>query len=233
MNSSSPELILASASPRRRELLSYLGVPFRVIATDAEEQDTPPPQVILDRLPPARVPLRFHPTLLAWRKADAACAEAPDSVIIGADTIVVLDGDVLTKPRDPEHARALLRRLSGRTHTVYTGLAVLDGPAGTTQLDLVASEVAIADLTDDQIARYVATGEPLDKAGAYGIQGLGGRLVREVSGSYTCVVGLPLVELRRLLVAAGIIGLADPTEAYRRWLGAQGKEPLPCPPTFP
>src|SRR5438874_4417118 len=122
VKSSSPELILASASPRRRELLSYLGVPFRVIATDAEEQDTPPPQAILDRLPPARVPLRFHPTLLAWRKADAACAEAPGSVIIGADTIVVLDGDVLTKPRDPEHARALLRRLSGWTHTVYTGL---------------------------------------------------------------------------------------------------------------
>src|SRR5213075_2240958 len=113
-------------------------------------------------------PLATHPTLLAWRKADAACAESPDSVIIGADTIVVLDGDVLGKPRDPTHARTMLRRLSGRTHTVYTGLAVLglaigDGGLGTahppstqypvlnTQLDLVASEVLIADLSDAEI----------------------------------------------------------------------------------
>ena len=97
----------------------------------------------------------------------------------------------------------------------------------------MASEVTIAELNDAEIAAYVATGEPLDKAGAYGIQGLGGRLVRAVVGSYTCVVGLPLVETHRLLVAAGVAGVSEPAEAYRRWLGAQGKEPLPCPPTFP
>ena len=100
-------------------------------------------------------------------------------------------------------------------------------------LDLVSSEVTIAELNDAEIAAYVATGEPLDKAGAYGIQGLGGRLVRVVVGSYTCVVGLPLVETYRLLIAAGVTGLSEPAEAYQRWLGAQGKEPLPCPPTFP
>ena len=102
-----------------------------------------------------------------------------------------------------------------------------------TQLDLVASDVAIADLTDAEIDAYVATGEPMDKAGAYGIQGLGGRLVRGVAGSYTCVVGLPLVAIHRMLSAAGYAQLTDPNEAYMRWLNSQGKEPLSCPPTFP
>jgi septum formation protein len=189
------------------------------------------------------VPLATHPTLLAWRKADAACAESPNSVIIGADTIVVLDGDVLGKPRDQSHARAMLRRLSGRTHTVYTGLAVLRSaadnlpstqyPVPDIQLDLVASDVVIAELTDAEIDAYVATGEPMDKAGAYGIQGLGGRLVRSVAGSYTCVVGLPLVAIHRLLSVAGYTQLVDPTKAYMHWLDSQGKEPLSCPPTFP
>ena len=226
-------LILASGSPRRRELLGFLNVPFRVIATDAEEQDISPPPAIAALIPPARLPRTDHPTLRAWRKVQAACAEAPDGVIIGADTIVVLDGDVINKPRDAAHARALLRQLSGQTHTVYTGLIVLNAQTGNVLAELVASTVVIADLSDAQIAAYVATGEPLDKAGAYGIQGLGGRLVREVVGSYTCVVGLPLVKLHALLVAAGVTGMSDPTEAYRRWLGAHGKEPLPCPPTFP
>lgn len=252
MNAAPPTLILASASPRRRELLGFLGVPFSAISTDGEEHDTPPPHAVVAGLPPAPLSLAGHPTLLAWRKAHAACAEVQQGVIIGADTIVVLDRDVLGKPHHADHARALLRRLSGRRHTVYTGLAVLKKDFGDSRLDiqngvdanlqtpishlyleLVASEVTIAELSDAEIAAYVETGEPLDKAGAYGIQGLGGRLVREVVGSYTCVVGLPLVETHRLLIAGGVTGLLEPAEAYRRWLGAQGKEPLPCPPTFP
>jgi septum formation protein len=244
------ELLLASASPRRRELIGLLGQSFRTMANDGEERDSAPPPAVVAALPACPVPLATHPTLLAWRKADAACAEAPASVIIGADTIVVLDGDVLGKPRDQAHARAMLRRLSGRTHTVYTGIAVMglaigdrrlksarspdtQYPTPNTQLDLVASDVVIAELTDAEIEAYVATGEPMDKAGAYGIQGLGGRLVRSVAGSYTCVVGLPLVTTHRLLSEAGYTQLADPTEAYMRWLESQGKEPLPCPPTFP
>src|SRR4051794_34019017 len=159
------ELVLASASPRRRELLGWLGQPFRAVANDGEDRDSPPPPAIIAALPACPVPLATHPTLLAWRKADAACADSPNSVIIGADTIVVLDGDVLGKPRDQSHARAMLRRLSGRTHTVYTGLAVLglgirdwglgtahrpstQYPVPSTQLDLVASDVVIAELTD-------------------------------------------------------------------------------------
>jgi len=237
------ELLLASASPRRRELLGWLGQPFRAVANDGEDRDSPPPPAIVAALPACPVPLATHPTLLAWRKADAACADSPNSVIIGADTIVVLDGDVLGKPRDQAHARSMLRRLSGRTHTVYTGLAVIglaadnlpstEYPVPTIQLDLVASDVVIAELTDAEIDAYVATGEPMDKAGAYGIQGLGGRLVRSVAGSYTCVVGLPLVAVHQLLSVAGYTQLADPTEAYMRWLESQGKEPLSCPPTFP
>jgi septum formation protein len=237
------ELLLASASPRRRELLSLLGQPFHAVANDGEERDSPPPPALIAALPACPVPLETHPTLLAWRKADAACADSPDSVIIGADTIVVLDGDVLGKPRDQAHARTILRRLSGRTHTVYTGLAVMglangnvpntQFPIPSTQLDLVASDVVLAELTDAEIDAYIATGEPMDKAGAYGIQGLGGRLVRSVAGSYTCVVGLPLAAIHRLLSVAGYTQLTDPTEAYMRWLESQGKEPLSCPPTFP
>jgi septum formation protein len=235
-------VILASASPRRRELLGFFGVPFRSVSNDGEERQDAPPEALVAALPAAPLALHTHPSLLAWRKVDAACAETPDGVIIGADTIVVLDGKVLGKPRDAAHARDMLRSLSGRSHTVYTGLAVLRErttdwasaiQAQHLRLDLVSSQVTIAELSDAQIAAYVATGEPLDKAGAYGIQGLGGRLVRDVVGSYTCVVGLPLVELYRLLTASGISGLSDPTDAYLRWLGAQGKEPLPCPPTFP
>jgi septum formation protein len=243
------ELLLASASPRRRELLGLLGQPFRAVSNDGEERDSPPPSAVVAALPACPVPLATHPTLLAWRKADAACTESPGSVIIGADTIVVLDGDVLGKPRDQVHARTMLRRLSGRTHTVYTGLAVigqelgvgswgsgmsqLPTPNSQLLLDLVASDVVIAELTDAEIDTYVATGEPMDKAGAYGIQGLGGRLVRSVAGSYTCVVGLPLGTIHRMLSVAGYTQLTDPTEAYKRWLESQGKEPLSCPPTFP
>ena len=232
---SSPPLVLASASPRRRELLAYLGVPFRIIATDAEEHEHDPPAEIVAALPPLALPLFDHPTLRAWRKAHAACASAPDSVIIGADTIVALEGTVLNKPVDPDDARRMLRRLAGKTHTVYTGLAVIDARRADSSplLDLVASQVSIAPLSDADIDAYVATGEPLDKAGAYGIQGLGGQLVHAVTGSYTCVVGLPLVETYRILSAAGIRGLRDPVEGYRRWLRDQGKETPSCPSTLP
>jgi septum formation protein len=246
-------LVLASASPRRRELLAWLGAEFEAIATAGEEHEHPPPPEVLAALPPCPVPQATHPTLLAWRKAIAACADAPGSVIIGADTIVVLGEDVLGKPRDTAQAREMLRRLSGKTHTVYTGITVLqpkpqssdrlrhagaafsvaEYPGIQVSLGLEASDVLVAELSDAEIAEYVATGEPMDKAGAYGIQGLGGRLVRAVAGSYTCVVGLPLAATHRLLADAGYTQLIDPTEAYRRWLEAQGKEPLPCPPTFP
>lgn len=227
-----PSILLASGSPRRRELLGYLGVAFQPYTTDAEDQDITPPPEVAAHFPPADLPARSHPTLLAWRKASAACEIAPHSVIIGADTIVVLDGAVLGKPTSPEHACDMLRRLAGRTHTVYTGMIVFDTERRI-HAALEQSQVAITPLDEETIRAYVATGEPMDKAGSYGIQGLGGRLVREVHGSYTNVVGLPLARTHALLAACGLSALVDPAEAYRRWLAAQGKEPMPCPPTFP
>ncbi len=226
-------LTLASASPRRRELLGWLGVPFVVAPNAGEDQSDTPPDEVIAALPACPVPLYQHPTLLAWRKVAAACIATPSDVIIGVDTDVVLDGEVLGKPRDAAHAHELLARIAGRTHTVYSGLCVWHASAKRFYFDLVASEVTIAPLTDDQIAAYVATSEPLDKAGAYGIQGMGGKLVQEVRGSYTAVVGLPLVTTAQMLRAAGIEPAIDPEDAYHRWLQAQGKEPLPCPPTSP
>ena len=235
-----PRLVLASASPRRRELLAALGARFEILATDAEEDNATPPPEVLAALPILDLPLADHPVLRAWRKAHAAATHAGDAVVLGADTVVVLDGEVLNKPADAEHARAMLTRLAGRVHTVYTGVCVLRAyrqgtalPAPPLQLAVAAADVAFRPLSDREIAGYVATGEPLDKAGAYGLQGLGGSFVREVRGSYTAVVGLPLLEVQRMLTAAGITGLRDPDTTYRQWLQLQGKEPLPCPPTLP
>ena len=240
-NSTGPSrrLILASASPRRQELLSALGAHFEVIATSVEEEPSvdPVPSTLLNLLPRAALPLLQHPTLLAWRKAAAAAIQAQDAVVIGADTIVVLDGMVFNKPLDAAHAQTMLAQLAGRTHTVYTGLCVLLPVANSAtdppQLALVAAEVTFAPVHAEAIAAYVATGEPLDKAGAYGVQGMGGRLVQSIHGSYTAVVGFPLVTVHTLLGQAGITGLANPDETYYRWLRDQGKEPLPWPPTLP
>ncbi len=229
-------LILASASPRRRELLTQLGAIFTIVTTEAEEQDDPVHASVIAALPSCPLALNDHPTLRAWRKAQAAGEEVAEAIILAADTVVVLDGKVLNKPRDAAHACAMLGELAGREHTVYTGLCVMRRASGELRdysFDLVASQVTIAPLDAEVIARYVATQEPLDKAGAYGIQGLGGRLVQQVVGSYTAVVGLPLSATWHLLTAAGVSGLQDPLVAYQNWLHIQGKEPLPCPPTLP
>jgi septum formation protein len=225
------DLVLASGSPRRRELLGRFGVPFRIIATDAEEQEHAPESIVA-QLPPLDLPLHDHPTLRAWRKADAVQAQAPNSTILAADTIVVADRAVLNKPESVDHAIMMLQQLSGRPHTVYTGVVLID-PAIGTHLELVASQVWVAAIDETTIRSYVATREPLDKAGSYGIQGLGGQLVQSVEGSYTNVVGLPVVTVQHLLAKAGIAAAVDPEALYYAWLRDQGKEPMSCPPTFP
>ncbi len=232
-------LILASASPRRRELLALLGLPFSVHTSDVEERGdlAPVPAPILAALPPCPVPLDDHPTLRAWRKVADVQAQrnhAP-AVLLGADTVVVLAGQVLNKPDNPDHAHWMLRQLSGKVHTVYTGVCVAaptvaDSPATPfgMQLALSVSDVTIAPLDDAMIEAYIATGEPRDKAGAYGIQGLGGRLVQQVQGSYSGVIGLPLGIVQSLLTHAGMPPVYEPLAALQQWLEQQGKDPHAC-----
>lgn len=242
MTSVSPrQLILASASPRRRELLALLGVEYLCRASPAEDHPAPPPVELLAYLPslPEPLPIEVHPTLVAWRKAADVGQHYPEAVVLAADTEVVIDGMVLGKPRDEDHAIAMIRRLAGRAHTVLTGLCLLvpqnvDGDGvmygGRRVLfDLVASRVHFRPLRDDEIAAYVALGESLDKAGGYGLQSGGAALIALIEGSYTNVVGLPLPAVARLLRAAGIEPRIDPVEAYHTWLRSQGKEPAPWP----
>ena len=177
-------LILASQSPRRRELLTTAGIPFTVRAREVEEIHAPgePPDDYARRL--------------ARAKAEAAW-EDRNEIVLGADTIVVLDQEVLEKPRDAADARAMLRSLSGREHTVITGIC-LRHPGGV-QVDSTATRVRFAPLTDAEIDAYVATGEPMDKAGAYAIQGLASKFVERVDGCYFNVIGLPLSQVYRYL----------------------------------
>ena len=157
------------------------------------------PSAVDERLEPG--PLVAATAGLAERKARAVAAAHPGAVVLGADTIVVIDGDALGKPSDPADAVAMLRRLRGRAHEVLTGVAVIT--AGRVFADTEVTQVVMASYGDDLIARYVASGSPMDKAGAYAIQDLDGSLVDALVGSYTNVVGLPLALTRRLLSASG------------------------------
>ena len=184
--SASAALYLASASPRRRELLALLDYPFTVLSVDVEEQRRPEerPQDYVQRL--AR-----DKSQAGW----LACrGEKP---VLGADTIVVFEQEVLEKPRDFADAQRILQLLSGNTHTVMTAVA-LSSEQGC-EVVLVNSQVTFRKLTPEEISRYWQTGEPADKAGAYGIQGIGGKFVSHLSGSYSAVVGLPLLETDLLL----------------------------------
>ena len=183
-----PRVVLASASPRRRELLALVGI----------EHDVRPANIDESYLP-GETP-REHAERLAREKAGAL--EIPDAVTIGSDTIVVVDGDVLGKPRDRDHAHAMLRRLSGRSHVVMTGVAVRWRGHIVSGLEEVG--VTFRMLSDDDIERYIATDEPMDKAGAYGIQGYGATIVERVEGDYFAVMGLALNLLVRLLREAGL-----------------------------
>jgi septum formation protein len=158
-------LILASGSPRRHALLATLGVPFRVIVSET-------PESIDSMLAP-----EDQAALLAMRKARAVASGLDAEPVIGADTMVVLDGEILGKPADDEHAKAMLRRLSGREHQVVTGVALVDAANGSGLHRTVISRVRLKPLRDDEIAAYVATGEPRDKAGAHAIQGIGAGLI--------------------------------------------------------
>ena len=184
-------LILASASPRRRELLRTLCPDFRVMPSDLEETLA------------AGSP-RAAAAGLALDKARAVAARNGEGVVLGADTIVVIDGQALGKPAGPDEARAMLRRLRGREHEVITGVAVVDARTGRSEATAVVSRVRMTEYGEAEIEAYVATDEPLDKAGAYAIQGRGGALVAGLEGSFSNVVGLPLEETARMLMAFGV-----------------------------
>ena len=178
MRQEATKLILASGSPRRRELLESLGVRFEIRPADVDESALPGEG-------PAEHVLR-----LARCKSRKTVRDS--ELVLAADTIVVIDGDILGKPGDAAQARSMLRRLAGRSHTVYSGVALTDGSQDRTVEILERSEVEISSITDEELAWYVGTGEPLDKAGSYAIQGLGALFVTSVKGNYTNVVGLPL-----------------------------------------
>ena len=185
-------IILASNSPRRRELLGQMGLKdFQVSAPNVDETVEP-------GLSPAEMVEE-----LSLRKARAAAEKAgPEDLVIAADTVVALDGKVLGKPRDWEDAFAMLSALSGREHRVYTGVTVLRGEEAATGHE--ETTVAFRALEPGEIRGYIATGEPMDKAGAYGIQGLGALLVSGIRGDYCNVVGLPVFRLGRILARCGV-----------------------------
>jgi septum formation protein len=187
---SQPPVWLASTSPRRRELLAQLGIPCVVVGVDVDET------------PGRDEGAADLACRLAATKARAGRTKAPPgSIVVGADTVVALGTEIFGKPVDAADAQRILTRLAGRTHSVYSAVAVVD--AERERVELSRSEVTFRSLEPGEIAAYWATGEPRDKAGAYGIQGLGAAFVTLLHGSYSGVMGLPLFETARLLAAAG------------------------------
>jgi len=185
-----PLILLASASPRRRELLTLVGIPHTVRPADIDE-------TVL----PGEAP-EPHAERLARGKAAKVAADGGEALVIAADTIVVVDGAILGKPGGVGDAERMLRMLRGRTHTVVTAMACAFGGRVESLVETVA--VTFRDLTDDEIAAYVATGEPMDKAGSYGIQGYGATIVRRIEGDYFAVMGLSLVRLMELFRRVGV-----------------------------
>lgn len=187
---STPHVILASQSPRRRELLTLVGIAHEVRPADIDE-------AYLTNEEP-----RAHAERLAREKVAAVAIAEPTALVIGSDTIVVVDGDVLGKPRDAAHAAAMLERLSGRSHTVMTAVAVQW--RGAVRFAVEEVDVTFHSMTSSEIDAYIATREPMDKAGAYGIQGYGATIVARVDGDYFAVMGLPLQRLVRLMAELGV-----------------------------
>lgn len=177
--------ILASGSPRRRELLSYIIPEYKCEVSGCEE------------FVPEGTPIERVPALLAEQKALSVAEKYPNDTVIGSDTIVVLNGKIYGKPKGKADAHRMLRALSGRTHTVLTGVAVAEN--GTVRSFVKSTEVEFYELSDEFIDRYIETGDPMDKAGSYGIQGKGAPLVKGITGDYFNVMGFPIAEAARFL----------------------------------
>lgn len=196
---SAPQIVLASASPRRKELLTRIGLEIAVMPADIDETVLPGerPEAHVERLS------------LSKAQAIADRGDVSGRWFIGSDTVVVRDNIILGKPADEADAAVMLRSLAGRSHRVVSGYAVVDRQKKTFEAVAVTTRVTFRELTDAEIAGYIATGEPADKAGAYGIQGIGACLVSSIDGSYTNVVGLPLCEVVETLERMGAATLFD------------------------
>jgi len=186
------QIILASASPRRKDILRLTGLSFKVRPVDCEEN--------MD----IRVPPRRLSRVISAKKARIAAAKYPGALIIAADTFIVLGDSILGKPHTPAEAKRMLAALSGKIHSVITGFTIIDTNTGKCASRSVETKVCFEKLTAREISSYVRTGEPLDKAGAYAIQGLGAVFVREIQGDYFNVIGLPLNALKASLRQFGI-----------------------------
>ena len=183
------KIYLASKSPRRAELLGRLNIPFEVISAEVDESVSGAPEECV--------------RTLAQRKAAAGAEKISSGWVLAADTLVFLDGVPLGKPGTAEKAKRMLRSLSGKTHTVMTGMC-LRHTDGRSYTRCDSAQITFDEMTEDEINAYTATGEPLDKAGAYGIQGLGGQFIRKMDGDYYATVGLSLYGLRKILKQAGL-----------------------------
>lgn len=177
--------VLASGSPRRKELLSLIIPEFEILVSGCEE------------FVPSGTPTEKVPAILAEQKALSVAALRPEATVIGSDTVVVLDGEIFGKPKDKSHAHSMLKALSGKKHFVYTGVAVAE--KGSVRSFVQKTEVEFYELSDETIEKYIETLEPMDKAGAYGIQGKGSVLVKGIVGDYFNVMGLPVAETARFL----------------------------------
>ena len=196
-----PRVVLASQSPRRRDLLDLVGIRHEVRPADIDEAVRPgePPDAYTERL--------------AREKARVVAAQEPDAVVIAADTTVVIDDEILGKPAHAAEARAMVRRLAGRTHEVFTGIAVRRGGQSREAAGVERVLVTVRALSEPEIVAYVATGEPMDKAGAYGIQGYGATIIERIDGDYFAVMGLSLVRTVTLLREVGLSYAFGPLRA--------------------
>ena len=189
------KIVLASQSPRRRELLGKMGLEFTTKSPEIDEE-------AIHGLPAQEL----VKTLSREKALHIAQGEDPDTIVIGSDTVVVLDGEILGKPATPRQAEEMLTALSGRSHEVCTGVTVCQGEKVVSQVEV--TQVTFRSLTPEEVRRYEQTGEPMDKAGAYGIQGYGALLVEGIQGDYSSVVGLPVCRLGRILLDFGVDCLA-------------------------
>ena len=186
------KLILASASPRRQELMEMLGFNFTIVPSKVDEEkymELKPVEMVKE---------------LARAKAEKVAGFVENTVVIGSDTVVVLDDEILGKPSDQSEAVAMLKKLQNRKHSVFTGIAICGTVSGRVKVDYDKTDVFMRPISDEDIIGYVNTGEPMDKAGAYGIQGVGGIFVEKIEGSYFTVMGLPIHKLVLILKSFGV-----------------------------